>query len=378
MRFETKVIHAGQEPDPATGAIATPIYQTSTYVQEGIGKHKGYEYSRTQNPTRTALEKSLAALEGGKYALAFSSGMAAINTVLNLLRTGSHVISSDDVYGGTYRIFEQVYRQYGLEFDYVNTSNISEIKKAIKSNTRLIWVETPTNPLLKISDLAEISRLTKQRQLVLGVDNTFASPYFQQPLALGADIVVHSSTKFLGGHADVVGGAIITSNATFYERLKFCQNAVGAVPGPLDCFLVLRGIKTLALRMRQQERNAEKVVKFLSRHPKVKKIYYPGLKDHPGHLIAEIQMTGFSSMVSFEVSGGLEFARKVCENTQLFKLAESLGGVESLIEHPALMTHASVPKEVREEKGVSDTLVRLSVGIEHPDDLIADLKQALE
>ncbi len=378
MRFETKVIHAGQEPDPATGAIATPIYQTSTYVQDGIGQHKGYEYSRTQNPTRTALEKSLAALEGGKHALAFSSGMAAINTVLNLLRTGSHVISSDDVYGGTYRIFEQVYRQYGLEFDYVNTSNITEIKKAIKPNTRLVWVETPTNPLLKISDLAEIARLAKQRQLVLGVDNTFASPFFQQPLALGADIVVHSSTKFLGGHADVVGGAIITSNDTFYERLKFCQNAVGAVPGPLDCFLVLRGIKTLALRMRQQERNAQKVVKFLSKHAKVKKIYYPGLKDHHGHVVAEIQMTGFGSMVSFEVTGGLDFARKVCESTKLFKLAESLGGVESLIEHPALMTHASIPKEVREEKGVSDALVRLSVGIEHPDDLIADLKQALE
>lgn len=377
MRFETKAIHIGSEPDPATGAIATPIYQTSTYVQEAIGKHKGYEYSRTQNPTRTALEKSVAALEGGRYGLAFSSGMAAISTVLNMLRSGIHVISSDDVYGGTYRIFEQVYRQYGLEFTYVDTSSLKQIKQAIKSNTRLIWVESPTNPLLKISDIEAIARICKRRKLVLGVDNTFASPYFQNPLALGADLVVHSSTKFLGGHADVVGGAICTSNETFYERLKFCQNAVGAVPGPFDCFLVLRGIKTLAVRMRAQEQNAHKVARFLSHHSKVKKVYYPGLKDHPGYDVARRQMSGFGSMLSFEVDGGLEPAKKVCESTKIFKLAESLGGVESLIEHPALMTHSSIPKEIREAKGVADSLIRLSIGIEHFDDLIDDLRQAL-
>jgi cystathionine gamma-lyase len=377
FRFETRSIHAGQPPEPMTGAITTPIYQTSTYVQEGVGGHKGFEYSRTDNPTRTALQECLASLESGKFGLSFSSGMSAIATVMNLLRSGDHVVSSDDVYGGTYRIFEHVYRDYGIEFTYVNTSEIDQIESAIRPSTRLIWIETPTNPLLKITDLEKVALLCKNRRLISCVDNTFATPYFQRPLELGIDIVAHSVTKFLGGHADTVGGALITSNDDYYERLKFCQNAVGSVPGPFDCWLVLRGIKTLALRMRRHEKNAMAISDWLSDHAGVRKVIYPGLESHPHHDIARKQMSGFGGLISFEVDGDRDAAVRVLDKVQVFSLAESLGGVESLIEHPGLMTHASIPVEVRNEKGLSDSLIRISVGIENVNDLIEDLDQAL-
>ena len=375
--FSTRAIHAGQEPDPTTGAISTPIYQTSTYVQEGVAKHKGYEYARTQNPTRTALEACLASLEDAQYGICFSSGMGAISALMNYFEKGDHVVASDDLYGGTYRIFEKVFRSYGLEFTYVDASQLSNIEQAIKPNTKLIFLETPTNPLLKIVDLAGASKLAHTRNIIVAVDNTFATPYWQNPLNFGADVVLHSTSKYLGGHCDVVGGAILTSNDKIYERVKFCQNAVGSVPGPMDAFLVLRGVKTLALRMERHEANAGQIARFLKSHPKVKKVYYPGLAEHPGHEIAKKQMRGFGGMISFEVKGGLEESKRVCEQAEIFSLAESLGGVESLIEHPALMTHASVPKEVREEKGISDSLIRISVGIEDGEDLIADLEQAL-
>lgn len=375
--FSTRAIHAGQEPDPATGAISTPIYQTSTYVQEGVAKHKGYEYARTQNPTRGALEACLASLEEAQYGICFSSGMGAISALMNFFEKGDHVVASDDLYGGTYRIFEKVFRSYGLEFSYVDASNLANIERAIKPNTKLIFLETPTNPLLKIVDLAGAAKLARSRNAIVAVDNTFATPYWQNPLNFGADVVLHSTSKYLGGHCDVVGGAILTSNDKIYERVKFCQNAVGSVPGPMDAFLVLRGVKTLALRMERHEANAGQIARFLKSHPKVKKVYYPGLAEHPGHEIAKKQMRGFGGMISFEVKGGLEESKRVCERTEIFSLAESLGGVESLIEHPALMTHASVPKEVREEKGISDSLIRISVGIEDGEDLMADLEQAL-
>jgi len=375
--FSTRAIHAGQEPDPTTGAISTPIYQTSTYVQEGVAKHKGYEYARTQNPTRTALEACLASLEDAQYGICFSSGMGAISALMNYFEKGDHVVASDDLYGGTYRIFEKVFRSYGLEFDYVDASNLSNIERAIRPNTKLIFLETPTNPLLKIVDLAGAAKLARSRNIVVAVDNTFATPYWQRPLNFGVDVVVHSTSKYLGGHCDVVGGAVLTSNDKIFERVKFCQNAVGSVPGPLDAFLVLRGVKTLALRMERHEANARQMAQFLKSHPKVKKVYYPGLPEHPGHEVAKKQMRGFGGMISFEVKGGLEESKRVCERAEIFSLAESLGGVESLIEHPALMTHASVPKEVREEKGISDSLIRISVGIEDGADLIADLEQAL-
>ena len=375
--FSTRAIHAGQEPDPTTGAISTPIYQTSTYVQEGVAKHKGYEYARTQNPTRTALEACLASLEDAQYGISFSSGMGAISALMNYFEKGDHVVASDDLYGGTYRIFEKVFKSYGLEFDYVDASNLSNIERAIRPNTKMFFLETPTNPLLKIVDLAGASKLAHSRNAIVAVDNTFATPYWQNPLNFGADVVLHSTSKYLGGHCDVVGGAILTSNDKIYERVKFCQNAVGSVPGPMDAFLVLRGVKTLALRMERHEANARQIARFLKSHPKVKKVYYPGLAEHPGHEIAKKQMRGFGGMISFEVKGGLEESKRVCEAAEIFSLAESLGGVESLIEHPALMTHASVPKEVREEKGISDSLIRISVGIEDGEDLIADLEQAL-
>jgi cystathionine beta-lyase/cystathionine gamma-synthase len=375
--FSTRAIHAGQEPDPATGAISTPIYQTSTYVQEGVAKHKGYEYARTQNPTRTALEACLASLEDAQYGICFSSGMGAISALMNYFEKGDHVVASDDLYGGTYRIFEKVFKSYGLEFTYVDASNLSNIERGIKPNTKMFFLETPTNPLLKIVDLAGASKLAHGRNAIVAVDNTFATPYWQNPLNFGADVVLHSTSKYLGGHCDVVGGAILTSNDKIYERVKFCQNAVGSVPGPLDAFLVLRGVKTLALRMEKHEENAREIARFLKGHPKVGKVHYPGLAEHPGHETAKKQMRGFGGMISFEVKGGLEESKRVCERTEIFSLAESLGGVESLIEHPALMTHASVPKEVREEKGISDSLIRISVGIEDGADLIADLEQAL-
>ena len=377
LGFSTLTVHAGQPPDPTTGAISTPIYQTSTYVQDGVAKHKGYEYARTQNPTRGALEACLAALEEAQYGICFSSGMGAISALMNYFQKGDHIIASDDLYGGTYRIFEKVFRSYGLEFDYVDSSNLAEIERAFKPNTKMLFLETPSNPLLKITDLAKAAELVHRRNSIVAVDNTFATPYWQKPLAFGVDVVVHSTSKYLGGHCDVVGGAILTSHNKIFERVKFCQNAVGSVPGPLDAFLVLRGVKTLALRMERHEANARQIAQFLKSHPKVKKVYYPGLPEHPGHEVAKKQMKGFGGMLSFEVGGGREESKKVCEATEIFSLAESLGGVESLIEHPALMTHASVPKEVREEKGISDSLVRISVGIEDASDLIADLDSAL-
>jgi len=377
LGFSTRAIHAGQPPDPSTGAISTPIYQTSTYVQDGVAQHKGYEYARTQNPTRGALEACLASLEDAQYGICFSSGMGAISALMNYFQKGDHIIASDDLYGGTYRIFEKVFKSYGLEFDYVDSSNLANVEKVLRPNTKMLFLETPTNPLLKITDLAEASKLAHGRNIIVAVDNTFATPYWQQPLNFGADVVVHSTSKYLGGHCDVVGGAVLTSNDKIFERVKFCQNAVGSVPGPLDAFLVLRGVKTLALRMERHEANARQIAQFLKGHPKVKKVYYPGLPEHPGYETAKKQMKGFGGMISFEVKGGLEESKRVCEAAEIFSLAESLGGVESLIEHPALMTHASVPKEVREEKGISDALVRISVGIEDAPDLIADLEQAL-
>ena len=376
MRFETLLVHAGVEPDPTTGAIMTPVYLTSTYVQDGVGRpRQGYEYSRTKNPTRTALEASIAALEGGAYALAFASGMAAIDTVMRLLPPGSHVVVGNDVYGGTYRLFERVYRPYGLEFTYVDTTQPEQVAQALREETRMIWLETPTNPLLRVTDIQAIARLAHNHPARpwVAVDNTFATPYLQRPLELGADIVVHSTTKYLGGHSDVVGGAVVVQDPELQERLAFLQNAVGAVPGPMDCFLVLRGIKTLAVRMDRHSANAQAVAEFLARHPKVKRVHYPFLPTHPQYEVARRQMKAGGGMVSFEVESPEE-AIRVAESTKIFALAESLGGVESLIEVPAAMTHASTAGSTLE---VPATLVRLSVGIEHADDLIADLEQAL-
>jgi cystathionine gamma-synthase len=381
QRFETLAIHAGQPPDATTGAVIIPIYQTSTYAQQGVGVHKGYEYSRTGNPTRAALEECLAALEGAGLdrpvqGLAFASGMAAIDTVLRLLSPGDHVLAGNDVYGGTYRLFERVLAPYGLRFSYVDTSRLEDVSAALTPATRLVWLETPGNPLLKISDIKAIASLAKsnRKDCWLAVDNTFASPYLQQPLALGADLVVHSTTKYLGGHSDVVGGALVTSDSAAYERLKFLQNAVGAVPGPLDCWLVLRGIRTLAMRMDRHSANAGRISEFLSGHPAVERVFYPGLASHPGHAIAARQMKAYGGMVSFILKGGEQAARKVAAATRLFTLAESLGGVESLIEHPASMTHASVAGS---QLAVPAGLIRLSVGIEHVEDLLDDLDQAL-
>jgi len=377
MRFETAAIHAGQPPEPHTGAVVVPIYQTSTYAQPEVGRPKGYEYSRTRNPTRSAMEDCLAALEGGRFGLAFASGMAAVSTTMTLLRRGEHVVSSHDVYGGTYRVFEKIFRDWGLEFSFVDTSRVEEIEGALRPETRMVWIETPTNPLLRITDLREAARAAHERGAIVAVDNTFASPYFQRPLALGADLVVHSTTKFLGGHSDVVGGAIVTSDEGIRERLAFAQNAIGAVPGPFDAWLVLRGMKTLAVRMRQHEANARAVAAHLETHPRVARVLYPGLPSFEHHEIAARQMSGFGALISFYVKGGLEEARRVCASTRVFTLAESLGGVESLIEHPGIMTHASIPEEIRKARGLGDDLLRLSVGIEHLDDLLEDLDRAL-
>ncbi len=376
--LETLAIHAGQHPDPSTGAVMTPIYQTSTYVQDGVGRHKGYEYARTQNPTRAALEACLAELEGGRFGLCFSSGMAAIDTLLRLVKPGEHVLAGDDVYGGTYRLFVQVLAEYGIQFDFVHMSDLNAVRAGLRPNTRLVWLETPTNPLMKIADLAALSEIAhanpSKAGTLVAVDNTFTSPVIQQPLQLGADFVVHSTTKYLGGHSDVVGGAIVTSDAAAYERLKFLQNAVGAVPGPMDCFLTLRGIKTLPLRIERHSYNAARIAEFLANHPAVKKVMYPGLEDHPNHAVAKKQMKWFGGMISFLPVGGEEAARRIAERTEIFALAESLGGVESLIELPAPMTHASVAGSPLE---VDPSLVRLSVGVEHVEDLIEDLRQAL-
>ena len=372
--FATRAIHAGQEPDPATGAVIVPIYQTSTFAQEDVGVHKGYEYARTDNPTRAALEAALAALDGGAHALAFASGLAAETTLLLALSAGDHVICGDDVYGGTYRLFEKVFARLGLLFDYVDASDPDQVAAAIRPETKLIWLETPTNPLLKLADIAAIAQIARPRGILTAVDHTFASPYFQRPLELGADIVHYSTTKYIGGHSDVVGGALVLADGALYERLKFLQNAAGAVPGPLDCWLVLRGLKTLAVRMRAHEANAMAVAHFLQQHPAVERVIYPGLSSHPQHALAQHQMHGFGGMISIVLKGGAAAARALVTRTKLFTLAESLGGVESLIEVPAAMTHASVAGSPLE---VPAGLVRLSVGIEEQADLIADLEAAL-
>lgn len=356
----------------------TPIFQTSTYVQEAPGKHKGFEYARSQNPTRSALEKSLAALEGGKYGLAFASGMAAIDTILKLLKPGDEVIATNDIYGGTYRLFTKVFEHYGIKFHFISMEDPENIRAAIRANTRLIWVETPTNPFIKLLDIEQVSKIAKAANCWLAVDNTFATPYLQQPLSLGANLVMHSVTKYLGGHSDTVMGAVITSNPYLAEQLAFLQNSCGAVPGPQDCFLVLRGIKTLHLRMRAHCHNARRIANYLHRHPRIDRLYHPSLPDHPGHELAKRQMKDFGGMLSFTLKGdSLEETRAVLERFKLFSLAESLGGVESLAGHPASMTHASIPRQEREKVGLKDSLIRLSVGIEDPEDLIADLTQAL-
>jgi cystathionine gamma-lyase len=376
--FATRAIHAGQEPDPRTGAVMVPIYQTSTFAQSSPGKHTGYEYARTDNPTRTAYQECVAALENGKFALAFSSGLATIDTLLHTLKSGDHVICSDDVYGGTFRLFDKVLTRFGIRFTFMDLGDLSKVETAIRPETRLLWIESPTNPMLKIFDIASLASLAKKHGIKSVVDNTFMSPYFQKPLDLGADVVIHSVTKYMNGHSDVVGGVLVTNDSALYQELKYLQNAVGAVPGPQDCFLVLRGLKTLHVRMREHERNAIEIARFLEKHPKVEKVIYPGLSTHPQHELAKRQMSGFGGMISFVIRGGLDEARKLLERTKLFTLAESLGGVESLIEHPAIMTHASVPPETRKELGIADTLIRISVGIEDPADLIADLAQALD
>ena len=377
QKFETRAIHAGCEPDSGTGAIMTPIFQTSTYVQESPGKHKGYDYSRTHNPTRTALEKNIASLEEGNYGLAFSSGMSAISAITQMLSAGDHIICSDDVYGGTFRLFDKVLKKFNLEFDFIDLTSLQSLERHIKNTTKLVWLESPSNPLLKLIDIEATARTAKSRGIVTVVDNTFATPFFQKPLKLGADIVMHSTTKYLNGHSDVIGGALVMNDQELYTKLQFLQNAAGGVPGPFDCFLVLRGIKTLAIRMERHAENALKIAQFLESHPKVRKVIYPGLSSHPQHEIAKKQMAGFGGIITFFIKGGLEAARRFLERVKIFSLAESLGGVESLIEHPAIMTHASLPKEVREKIGISDELIRVSVGIEHVDDLISDLKQAL-
>jgi len=378
MKLATKFIHAGAEPDPSTGAIMTPIYQTSTYVQAAPGQHKGFEYARSQNPTRKALEEALAVIENGKYGLAFSSGVAATDAVIKLLQPGDEVIAANDMYGGTYRLFTKVFEKFGIKFIYTDTSNAENVKTVVTANTRLIWLETPTNPLMNITDIAAIARLAKPHNILVCVDNTFASPYLQNPLDLGADIVMHSSTKYLGGHSDVIQGALIINDKELREQLYFIQKSCGAVPGPMDCFLVLRGIKTLHVRMKQHCENGALIAHWLRNHNKVVKVYWPGFEDHPGYGISKKQMRGFGGMISFELKdNSVAAAMKVLSSTKLFSLAESLGGVESLINHPASMTHASIPRAERIKNGLSDSLIRLSVGIEDAGDLIEDLQQAI-
>jgi len=377
MRFETRAIHDGQGADAQTGAVIVPVYQTSTYQQEAVGKHKGYEYSRTGNPTRHALEIALASLEEGRYGLAFASGVAATTAVLGLLKTGDHIVAGDDMYGGTYRILEKVLKKWGLSTSYADVDDIGSFEKAIRKNTRLIWIETPTNPLLKIIDIQKISKVSHKHNIVLTVDNTFASPYFQRPLLHGADIVVHSTTKYIAGHSDIVGGAVVLNNEKIYDELKYYQNAAGAVPGPWDSWLVLRGLKTLAIRMKAHEENALYLAQYLFKHPKVERLYYPGLISSKNYSIARKQMQGFSGMLSFELKGGRKAVDEFFAHLKLFTLAESLGGVESLISYPAGMTHSSMPHEERLKRGITDNFIRVSVGIENKYDLKDDLKNAL-
>ncbi|MCU0387906.1 MAG: cystathionine gamma-synthase [Chitinophagaceae bacterium] len=378
MKLATRFIHAGAHPDPSTGAIMTPIYQTSTYVQEAPGVNKGFEYARSQNPTRFALEEAVAEIENGKFGLVFGSGVAATDSVMKLLQPGDEVIAANDMYGGTYRLFTKVYEKFGIRFHYVNMQDAENIRPYINEKTQLIWTETPTNPLMNITDIAAVAAISKEHNLVLCVDNTFASPYLQNPLDLGADIVMHSATKYLGGHSDVIQGCLVMNDQDLRDQLYFIQKSCGAVPGPMDCFLVLRGIKTLHVRMERHCENGERIAHWLRNHPKVGKVYWPGFSDHPNHHIAKAQMRGFGGMISFELKNdSVEEARRVLSSTKLFSLAESLGGVESLINHPASMTHASIPREERIKNGLSDSLIRLSVGIEDADDLIEDLNQAI-
>jgi cystathionine beta-lyase/cystathionine gamma-synthase len=378
MKFGTKVIHAGLEYDSATGAIMTPIYQTSTYVQDGVGNHKGYAYSRSQNPTRHALEKNLAAIENGKYGACFGSGMAAIDCLMKILNPGDEVISTSDLYGGSYRIFTTIFEKYGIKFHFVSMADTSEIEAKINKKTKIIWVETPTNPMMNIIDILEVSKLAKANNCMLAVDNTFATPYLQNPLDLGADVVMHSVTKYLGGHSDVVMGALICNDDKIADEIYRIQNSSGAVCGPQDAFLVLRGIKTLHLRVQRHCENGAEVANFLKKHPKVDNVYWPGFEDHPNHIVAKKQMRGYGGMVSFNLVGNkLADALSILEKVEIFALAESLGGVESLIGHPTTMTHAAIPKEEREKNGVVDSLIRLSVGVEDVEDLIADLTKAL-
>lgn len=378
MKQETKFIHAGAEPDPSTGAIMVPIYQTSTFVQESPGVHKGYEYARTQNPTRHALETALAVAENGKHGLCFASGSAAADAVVKLLNPGDEIIAANDMYGGTYRLFTKIFQKYGLIFHFINMQDANEVSKFINKNTKLVWTETPTNPMMNITDIAAVAEITKKNQVMLCVDNTFASPYLQNPLDLGADIVVHSATKYIGGHSDCVHGCVIINDDSIYERVKFIQNSCGAVPGPQDCFLILRGLKTLHVRMKRHCENGEKIAHWLRQNPKVDKVFWAGFEDHPNHGIAKKQMRGYGGMMSFTLKDDrIDAAKKVLSSTKLFSLAESLGGVESLIGHPASMTHASIPREERLKNGLVDSLIRLSVGIEDIDDLIDDLNKAI-
>lgn len=378
MKLATKIIHAGMEPDPSTGAIMTPIYQTSTYVQEAPGKNKGFEYARSQNPTRKALEEALAVIENARYGLAFSSGVAATDAVIKLLQPGNEVIAAGDMYGGTYRLFTKIFEKFGIRFIYTDTTDVANVAAAITGNTKLIWLETPTNPLMNVTDISAIAEISRKAGTLLCVDNTFASPYLQNPLDLGADIVMHSSTKYIGGHSDIIQGALMMNDDSLREQLYFIQKSCGAVPGPMDCFLALRGIKTLHLRMQRHCENGAVIAHWLRSHPKVKRVYWCGFEDHPGYAVASKQMRGFGGMMSFELNNETpEATLKVLSGTKLFSLAESLGGVESLINHPASMTHASIPREERIKNGLSDSLIRLSVGVEDADDLIEDLRIAI-
>lgn len=379
MKFNTKAIHAGQEPEKTSGAVMPPIFQTSTYAQKAPNVHKGYDYARVGNPTRTALEKMIAGLEEADSCACFASGVAAIDAILKTLRPGDHVVSTNDLYGGTYRLFRQVFEPYGIEFSFIDMTDIDEVKTAIKDSTKLVWIETPTNPLLRVIDIAKVAKISSDAGALSVVDNTFASPYLQQPLLLGADVTMHSTTKYLGGHSDIIGGAVASSNEEFMEKIRFQVKTSGAVPGPMDCYLVLRGIKTLHLRVQRSVENAKQIVDLLESHPKVEKVYYPGLKSHDQHYIAAKQMNDFGAMVSFTLKDDtIEKANEVMSNTEIFTLAESLGGVESLISHPVSMTHGSIPREVRLKAGLTDSLIRLSLGVEDAEDLISDLKQAIE
>ncbi len=378
MKFDTKVVRAGITPDPTTGSILPPIYETATYVLEEVGKDKGFDYTRSSNPTRQVLEENLAAIEGGKYAICFASGMSAVDSVMKLLSAGDHVVSSDDVYGGVSRLFNRVLARYGLNFSYVNSSEPEAVRKAIRPKTKMLWVETPTNPLLKVTDLVAMADIAKQHGLYLGVDSTFATPVFLRPLEHGVDIVMHSTTKYLSGHNQIIGGALITNRQDIYDEMKFIQKTIGAVPSPFDCWLLLLGLKTLHLRMQRHAVSAQRVAEYLEDHPKVSKVTYPGLASHPQHEIAKSQMSGFSGMISFELKGGIAAGKAVMNNVKLCGLAESLGAVETMITHPATMTHVDVPPEERQARGLTDGLVRLSVGIEDVEDIVADLEQALD